>query len=216
MSMVAPACALVYFQVLGWWNPWLWGTCVAGLSIALCLFSVIKLHSKRTGLSGFSAKLVKQSDNWFPSFFVIVQSTIASLIVMFVWFSFTSLALDVPTYVDVLLVTLALLIPLRRYVAANVTQDSPLKFHQWNECLRGVWHVTSTVFLVRTVIGLTISEKYISVPENVVWQVMLWLPASLYIMFTIIITYQHLKYINNKNDKLDTPRKNISQPLDKF
>jgi len=194
MAMIAPVCAVVYFQVLGWWNPWLWGTCGAGMSIALCLFSVVKLHRKPSGISRVGEKMVETSPSWFPFFFVIVQSSIASVIVMFLWFSFTALALDVPVYVDAILVILALLIPWRRYVSANISHDSQPKYERWSEILRGAWHVLMTVFIVRTILGLTLSDTRDASPENVVWQVILWLPASLYIVFTIVITIQHLQH----------------------
>ncbi|HMP89828.1 MAG TPA: hypothetical protein PJ991_06490 [Kiritimatiellia bacterium] len=220
MSMIAPTCALVYFQVLGWWNPWLWGTCGVGLSIALVLYSVVRLHKAPIRLTKISRELVARSDEWFPYFFVVVQSTIASLIVMFIWFSFTSLAFDVPAYVDTLLVVLALMIPLRRYNASRLSMYAPIKYQVRGELLRGIWHVLFTIFLVRIIIGLTITETSRILPENVVWQVMLWLPALLYILFTVVLTIQHINHLENDNGKRSKKSKTKltvhDEPMDKI
>lgn len=206
MAMVAPACAFVFFRSLGWWNPWLWGACGIGMALALCLYSVVVIHRNPDGLSARGQRLVVRTDEWFPYFFVVVQSCIVSLIVLFVWFSISTLALDVPVYVHLLAILLALLIPARRYIWANVSRTSPLVFDRWDEILRAVWHVAMTLFLARSIIGMTIANTRDASPENVAWQVMIWVPASLYIAFTLVITIDHLYHPKEKQIKSSSPK----------
>jgi len=192
MALVAPFCALVLFRSLGWWKPWLWGCCGVGLALAMALYSVVKLLKKPRGITKFSAQLVDRQQRWFPYFFVIIQSSIASLIIMFVWFSITALVLDVPLYVHVILVILTLLIPVRRYVWANISYTSPPVYEMWDEVLHGIWHVLSTIFIARSIIGLTIGDMNDTSQENIAWQIMIWIPALLYILFTSLMTISHL------------------------
>jgi len=206
MAMVAPACAFIFFQTLGWWNPWLLGTCGVGLSIALCLYSVVMIHRHPLGLSRRGHRLVARTDNWFPYFFVIMQSLIVSLIILFVWFSISELALAVPLYVHVMILLLALLIPARRFIWANVSRTSPLVYDRWDEALRALWHVLMTLFLTRTIIALTIADTGDVAPENIAWQAMLWVPAILYIVFTMVITIDHLYHLKEKRRRSSTPK----------
>jgi len=211
MALMSPTCALVLFHSLGWWNPWLWGCCGVGISLALVLFSVVMLVKKKPiEMSNFSAELVERQQRWFPFFFIIVQSSIASLIIMFVWFSMTSLVLDVPYYVHVILVSLTLLIPIRRFVWANISYTSPPVYEIWDEILHGFWHVLSSIFIARCIIGLTIADVNDLSQENITWQIMIWIPALFYILFTTITTVSHLL----RGRLRSTPRKNISPDIE--
>lgn len=217
MALMSPACALVLFKSLGWWNPWLWGCCGAGVSLAMVLFSVVMLLKKPEGMTKFSADLVDRQQRWFPYFFIVIQSSIASLIILFVWFSMTSLVLEVPPYVHVILIALTLLIPIRRYVWANISYTSPPVYEKWDEILHGIWHVLSSIFIARCIIGLTIGDINDTSQENITWQIMVWIPALFYMLFTTILTITHLlKGKSRPTPKMKTSREIEEEPIDRF
>lgn len=219
MALMAPACAVALFRSLGWWNPWLWSCCGVGLSLALVLHSVVLLLKRPKGMSHFSARLVDRQQRWFPYFFVIIQSSIASLIIMFVWFSITTLAMKVPLYLHITLVILALLVPIRRYVWAHISYTSPPVYEKWNEILHGVWHVLMSIFIARSIIALTISDVNDTSQENIAWQIMVWIPALIYMLFTSVMTVSHLvhgKVTTSSRKKTPNEREQEDEPLDRF
>lgn len=193
MALVAPACAVVLFRSLGWWNPWLWGSCGVGLALAMMLGGVVMLLKRPHGITEFSSRLADRQADWFPFFFVVVQSLIASLIIMFVWFSITALILELPLYVHIILVLLTLLIPVRRYIWANISYTSTnITFERLDEIFHGLWHILLSVFAARSIIGLTVSDINSRAFETVSWQIIIWSPALLYSLFTAIMTTSHL------------------------
>lgn len=208
MALVAPICAavLVFFRAISLGNPWLWGTCSAGLSLALSLYSVVMIHRNPLGLSKAGRWLVASSASWFPYFFVIVQSMITSLIVLFVWFSTYSRILVAPTYLHFIITILAMLIPARRFVWASISKKSSTTTDRWNEALRAAWHVLATLFVTRAIIGMTIADIEDATPENVAWQIILWVPSTLYIVFTLIITTEHLYHPQGRRTKSSSPK----------
>jgi len=208
MALVAPCCAIFFFRAIGWWNPWLWSSCGVGLALALGLHAVIALHRRPAGISAYSRGLVDRSDTWFPYFFVVMQSSIASLIVMFLWFSITALVLEVPLYAHLILVALALLLPARRYYAARYVPGGIDPYERRREVLRAVWHVLLTIFITRSIIGLTITDLRDTSPENIAWQIICWVPASLYMLFVIVLMIDHLRRTR--------PRSGITAPPERL
>lgn len=194
MAMVAPVCAIFFLNTIGWWNPWLWAGCAVGLALALALYSVIALHRNPRGISRLASRLVASSEEWFPCFFAVIQSSIAALILVFLWFSISALALNAPLYIHFVLTAIAILIPVRRYTAARAQQPGapahyPRRLEQW----RAAWHILVTIFLTRSVIGLTITDLQDTSTENIAWQIICWVPALLYIIFVIVLAADHLR-----------------------
>lgn len=220
MAMVAPVCALIFFNMVGWWNPWLWGSCGLGLSLALSLYSVVLMHRNPPGLSRPGQRLVDTSPEWFPLFFIVIQSLIASLIVLFMWFSVTALALRVPLHVHVLLISLCLLIPMRRVVWAKLEKGTFGGWYLANEVLRAAWHTLLTVFMARLIITLTIKNPDEITSENLVWQTIVWVPSLLYIIFTLAVTFDHLFRAQQQQQKVPaTPAAAVrkdDEPMDRF
>lgn len=215
MAMVAPGCAVMFLNLLGWFNPWLWGCCGVGLSLALGLYSVVKLHHQPPGITAMGRRLVATSPDWFPYFFVVIQSCIASLILLFLWFSISSMILDLPLYVHAILLTLAFLVPVRRYVWARVQRSDPGPYFVLSETFRAVWHMLITIFLARVVIGVTISDLNDTSPENLAWYTIVWVPALLYIVFILAVTLEHLFH----RKKAGTPLPDVNkaeEPMDRF
>jgi hypothetical protein len=193
MALMAPACAIVLFRTTGWWNPWLWASCGVGIALALCIASAVILHRKPRGISRLGERLVERSAEWFPYFFVIMQSAIASLIVIFLWFSISSLILKVPTYVHAMLVTLALLIPARRYVWARISYTAPRVYEQWDEILRATWYILATIFGARSILALALGDNEMMSSENSILLIIIWVPALLFILFTAVSAAAHLR-----------------------
>jgi hypothetical protein len=203
LALVAPACAAAFFQTLGWWNPWLWGTCGAGLALALALFSMVRLIQTPHGLSRAGRKLHATADNWFPYFFVFIQSSIAALVLMFLWFSLTALILAPPRYLNITVVIIAHLIPVRRLWQARARRDKTRLGHPSMEIIRCLWHLAVTVFITGLTIRLTVSDPNAITPENIAWQVILWVPSSLYMLFTVLVTMDHIFHLSAR---LNRPR----------
>jgi len=215
MAMVAPGCAIMFLNLLGWFNPWLWGCCGVGLSLALCLYSVVKLHHYPQGITETGRRLIDTSSNWFPYFFILIQSCIASLILLFLWFSITSMILELPLYVHAVLLLLALLIPIRRYFWARMEVPNQGPYYVLSESLRAVWHTLMALFLARVIIGITISDLNDTSPENLAWHTIVWVPALLYIVFILAVTAEHLF----RRQKTIVPGKTVQQkeePMDRF
>jgi len=217
MALIAPLCAFVFYQQLDWWNPWLWGCSVTGLSLALCLYSVVKIVNHPHKLTSYSTKLAARSEEWFPFFFVVMQSLISSLIIIFVWFSITALALNVPAYVHVSLVLLALLLPVRRYYWAKMTVEESPAHEKIDETLHGVSHILMSIFLARFLIGLTVANVENSSTPTVIWQIIVWIPAAIYMLYTGITMFHHLLHGKQKA-AVRTPNKVDKQedPVDQF
>lgn len=195
MSMVAPACGLflAYYRNLG--NLWLWAACCAGLALALCLYSVIAMHEMPPTLSRLSVRLVEQTDAWFPYFFVVIQSVISSLILVFMWYAVTTLALPMPVHVHALLVFLALLLPFRRYTQARILQGTVTIYDRRFEYMRGAWHIMATFVITQLIQALTAYDVLDRPHENLHWHTTLWVPASLYMLFAFIMMLARLNKI---------------------
>lgn len=210
MAMVVPACALLLFHAETWWNHWLWGSCGIGFSLALLLYSVVAMHREPVGLSASARRLVDRSLAWFPYFFVVMQSLIASLIVMFLWFTFTSLAMrKVPVYLHVVLGALTLLIPVRRYIWSRNHSDAPPIYDALNELFRCVWHILISIFIARFIIAITLETQDLS-QENAPWIIIVWTPALLYSLFTALLTADHLR--RGRQGKPHRRRRPVEQP----
>lgn len=192
MAMVVPVCSLIIADAIGWLNPWLWGGSGCGIALALALRSVLAMHRQPDELGAMGRGMVRTSSSWFPFFFVLIQSAIASLIVLFVWFSATAMALPMPPYVHGIVVIMALLIPARRYVAARILPGASWRYEMWREGLRGAWHALGAVLLTRVIIGITLSGLNPYTQGSIAWQVMLWVPAALYIIFSTSMMAEHL------------------------
>lgn len=192
MALVVPLCTLLIGNAVGWWNPWKWSACGVGIGLALSLHAIVHMHRRPEGLSGTGARLVKNSARWFPFFFVIIQSSIAALIVVFIWFSATSMALPMPWYAHAALILLSLLIPARRFVSAHILPGASWKYEYRRELLRGIWHALTTVLITRVLIGITTPEHGQITQGTIAWQTMLWVPAALYILFSTASTIEQL------------------------
>lgn len=195
LAMVVPLCALVIADAIGWWNPWLWSGTGVGIALALMLASVVAMHRRPAALSGAGRRMIEQSPKWFPFFFVIIQSAIASLIVLFIWFSATHMALPMPAYVHVVVIAMAVLIPVRRYITARILPGASYKYEKWREQVRGVWHTLVTILITRVIIGLTNPESMDFTQGVLAWQTMVWVPAVAYIIFVLSVTYEHVRRI---------------------
>ncbi len=214
MAMVAPGCAVMFLNVLGWFNPWLWGCCGVGLSLALALYSVVKLHRNPPGMTRFGRRMIATSSTWFPFFFVIIQSCIASLILLFLWFSISSMVVELPVYVHAILLVLACLIPIRRYLWARMEKPDQGPYFVLSETFRAVWHVLMTVFLARVIIGFTISDMKDTSPENLAWYTIVWVPALLYMVFIMAVTMEHL--FRRKKSAAPASAVHTDEPMDRF
>ncbi len=193
MALFAPICALFFLYATGWWSKWLWACCVVGLSLALGLHCVIALHRYPPGITRLSRRLIDRSNAWFPFFFTAAQSIIAALITIFLWFSISTLALPMPLYQHVLLVILALLMPVRRLLAArNLAVGIAAYDGTRQEILRVVWHVCLTIFTTRFIMGLTVNDITDTSPESTAWRIILWVPAILYILLTLLMAIHHM------------------------
>lgn len=195
MAMVAPTCALVLGFLRNLDSPWLRAACSGGLALALCLHSVIRMHRTPQNLSRIARRLVAESDTWFPYFFVVIQSIVASLIMVFVWFSVTTLALTLPSHVHVLLLALALLLPFRRYAQARIMQGVVSGYDRRAEYYRGLWHVLAAYIFTHVFMAITAYDVLDRPHENIHWQTTLWVPAVLYMLFAVIIMLARLKNI---------------------
>lgn len=218
MSAATPLCAFVLYHQLGWWNPWLWGCCGVGVALALMLYSTVLIHRTPRGLTPFSRRLVETSPDWFPYFFVILQSLSVALIILFIWFSTTSLALKVPLYVHVMLVVLVLMIPLRRYRRAKAPLAVDESHEKWDEILRALWHILGSIFIARCIIGLTVEDVWDASIENIAWQILIWVPAATYIVYTALMTFYHFVKINPSVAQPRAPvsRPREEEPIDRF
>ncbi|HMO49906.1 MAG TPA: hypothetical protein PKE26_05725 [Kiritimatiellia bacterium] len=190
---VAPAGALLLLPAQGWGNAWLWATCGVGLALAMMLHGVVAMHRRPEGLSATGNRWIADSATWFSSFFIVIQSCIAALIVLFVWFNLTAWVIDAPFYAHLILIGLALLFPVRRFLAAQLHQAGVARFYRQREMVRALWHVLMTVFITRSIIGLTITDLADTSPENTAWQIILWVPASLYMLLVVIVMVDHLR-----------------------
>lgn len=196
MAMVAPASAITLGYLRNLDNLWLWAACSAGAALALCLHSMISMHRRPAGLSSQGRRLVECSDIWFPYFFVVIQSMIASLIVIFVWFALTKLALPMPASVHVALVVFAMVIPLRRYTEARMMQGIVTVYDRRFELLRGIWHILVTYIVTHVFMGITAYDVMDRPHENIHWHTTLWVPALLYMIFAMIMMLARLKNIS--------------------
>lgn len=215
MAMVAPGCAIMFLNLLGWFNPWLWGCCGVGLSLALGLYSVVMLHRNPPGITSLGRRMVASSAAWFPYFFVIIQSCIASLILLFLWFSLTSMVLEVPLYVHAILILLALLIPVRRYFWARVEKPGLGNYYVFSETLRAIWHILISIFIARVIIGITVADLKDTSPENLAWYTIVWVPVLLYILFTLSVTADHL-FRRKRSSMQPVANKIDEEPMDRF
>lgn len=195
MALVVPLCSLIIADAIGWLNPWLWGGSGCGMALALALRSVLAMHRHQGNLGALGRRMVRTSASWFPYFFVLIQSAIASLIVLFVWFSATAMALPMPAYVHGLVVVMALLIPARRYITAHIQPGASYRYELWREGLRGTWHALAAILVTRVIIGITQAELTKVTQGTIAWQVMLWVPAALYIIFSTSMMIEHLAAI---------------------
>jgi len=193
MSMVTPACAVVLSVLRNLNNLWIWGACSGGLALALCLHSAISMHRAPQKLSRPGRLLVERSDAWFPYFFVVIQSIIASLIVAFVWFSLTTLALPVPVSVHAAMILLVLLVPFRRYAEARMIGGLVTAYDRRFEYLRGAWHVLVTFIITHVFMAITAYDVMDRPHDNIHWQTTLWVPAILYMLFALIMMLARLK-----------------------
>ncbi len=217
MAMVAPLCALLFYFLIDWWNPWLWGSCGVGLSLALALYSAVILHERPANMTALGRQLVVTSHSWFPFFFIIIQSLIAMLIVLFIWFSITSLAMDVSSTLHAVVIALCGLIPVRRYIWARLEKKVYNTAYILNEIIRTLWHTLFTLFLALIIISGTIENPGNLSQENLIWQTMVWVPALLYITFTITVTCDHLLRHRKPQDTtahIAPPPK--EEPFDRF
>lgn len=214
MAMVVPVCALLVADAIGWWNPWLWSASGAGVALALMLASTVRMQRQPAVLSPTGRRILASSGVWFPYFFVLVQSSIASLIVLFIWFSATSMALPMPAHVHGLVIALAILIPIRRYVAANIQPGSPPVYEKRREQLRGVWHVLVTILITRVIIGLTIPDADHITQGNIAWQTIVWVPAAAYMLFSAAATIEHVRRINLSHATANGKKSPVSPSTD--
>jgi len=196
MAIVTPACAVVLAITRNLNNLWIWGACSGGFALALCLNSVVLMHRHPESLSARSQRLIARTDMWFPYFFVVIQSIIAALIVSFVWFSLTTLALPMPVPVHAAMVAFALLIPFRRYAEARIIPGVISKYDRRFEYLRGIWHVLVTYIITHVFMAITAYDVMDRPHDNIHWQTTLWVPAILYMLFALIMMLARLKSLS--------------------
>lgn len=199
MAMVVPLCALLIADAVGWWNPWLWSASGVGIGLALILYSLLRMHREQPQLSAFARRRIEHSAAWFPYCFVIIQSFIASLIVLFIWFSATSMALPMPPYVHGMMIAMGILIPARRFVSACIRPGSSYVYEKWRHILRGLWHALTTILITRVIIGITIPNLDSVTQGNIIWQTIVWVPAAVYIMVSTAIMLEQLRRIRLEN-----------------
>jgi hypothetical protein len=216
MTLVTPGCAVLFYSLIGWWNPWLWASCGVGFALFLALHSVVQLHKRPAGMTARAHRLVEQSENWFPLFFITIQSIIASLIVMFLWFSITALALDVPPYVHAVLVILCIMIPLRRLVWALLEKPGEGRIFVINEVIRAVWHILMSVFVARVILAVTMVDPTGAATDSLIWKTIVWVPALLYSLFTVGVTIEHIIHRKRPWAARQAPPQTIEEPMDRF
>ncbi|MGA1194384.1 MAG: hypothetical protein ACO398_09570 [Kiritimatiellia bacterium] len=219
MAMVVPLCALLIADAIGWWNPWLWSASGVGLGLGLLLHSLLRMHRERERLSSFTRARMERSSAWFPYLFVLIQSSIASLIVLFIWFSATSMALPMPPYVHGIAIALGTLIPARRFVSAHIQPGSPIRYEKWRQILRGIWHALTTVLITRVIIGITVPNLDSVTQGNIIWQTMVWVPAAVYMMVATAVMLEQLRRIRIENPppaRTANPRLPASELVDKL
>lgn len=214
MSMVVPLCSIFIANAVGWWNPWLWSGSGIGIGLALALGALVNMHRSPARLSGPGRRFIQHSRRWFPYLFVIIQSATASLIVIFIWFSASSMALPMPVYAHAALLILALLIPARRFVSSHIQPGAPWKYEVWREILRGVWHALATVLITRILIGITIPDQEYVTQGRIAWQTLLWVPAAIYIVFSSASTLEQVRKIRSENAPAVASPTNPSKPAD--
>jgi len=216
MAMVAPGCALLFYALIGWWNPWLWASCGVGLSLFRTLHSVVALHRKPPGITAVSQRWVDRSADWFPFFFIAIQSIIAALIVMFLWFSITALALDVPFYTHLVMTVLCIMIPLRRLVWAMLEKPGEGTVYVVNEVIRAIWHILLSVFIAQVILAVTMVDPTGAKADSLAWKTIVWVPALLYSLFMIGVAAEHIIHRKRPWAARQPAPKVVDVPLDRF
>lgn len=164
-------------------DAWFFGVIGVGLALAGLLDQGLKLDTESPMALPLTRRLPVR-DQWFPAFMVIIQGLTTIVTAMLLWFAITGYLFEVRHVYNLLVVTLAVLFPFRRYYAARKMAGAD-GAHGWLHELTLLLFSTALILLAALALGdLSQTETADSGnPQAIV----VWVIAMLLLLFRVLM-----------------------------
>ncbi|MCB1069091.1 MAG: hypothetical protein KDL31_01975 [Kiritimatiellae bacterium] len=180
IPIISPPLLMVALNIR---EPWFFGVIGVGLALAGLLDQGLKLDPESPMALRLTRRLPAR-DQWFPPFMVIIQGLTTIVTALLLWFAITGYLFEVRHVYNVLVVTLAVLFPFRRYYAARKMAGAD-SHHSWLHELTLLLFSTALILLAALSLG---DLSHTEAADNGNPQaVVVWVIAMILVLFRVLM-----------------------------